>query len=353
MRVFFIAGREPGYVRNVMLLKALKLNGVEVIECTDSSKTYLTRLPRVLGKFWVKRTRDVDAVLVGFFGQPLVQMIRLLIGKPVVFDAFLSVYDTLCFERRQFTPSSVGGRVAFWLDRSSCEAADLVLLDTAAHIDYFAETFALPREKFRRVLVGADESVFFPRERRRGSGPFRVFYYASLLPLHGTEFIVRAAALLLEQRDVELVIVGTGREREKVRALASELATSNVKFVDWIPFAELPAEIADADICLGGHFSDFEKAKRVIAGKTYQFIAMKKAVILGDCVGNRELFVHEQNALLVQMADPRALADAILRLRDDPALVERLAEAGYQTFLEKCTTQAISRELASALRAIV
>jgi glycosyltransferase involved in cell wall biosynthesis len=353
MKALFIAGREPSYVRNVMLLKALELQGIETVECTDSSSTYLRRFPRVLAKFLRSSSRDVDAVLVGFFGQPLVVLVKGLLRKPLVFDAFLSAYETLCFERRQFTPGSMVGRFAYHLDRASCQASDVVLLDTHAHIEYFASTFRLPREKFRRLLVGADESVFYPRPAvGKREGVFSVFYYATMLPLHGTEFILEAAQRLRAESNVQIQIIGRGREQPKLKALAERLALDNVRFRDWIPFGDLPDEIARADVCLGGHFSSFEKAKRVIAGKTYQFIAMKKPVILGDCEGNRELFEHENNALFVTMASGQALAEGILRLRDDAVLRERIAENGYRTFLEHGTTGAIARALASAMEAL-
>jgi hypothetical protein len=43
MKILFISGREPTYVRNAMILKCLKRNGVEIIDCTDSSSSYPAR----------------------------------------------------------------------------------------------------------------------------------------------------------------------------------------------------------------------------------------------------------------------------------------------------------------------
>lgn len=87
MKVLFIAGREPSYVRNVMLLKALELLGHETIECTDPARTYLARFPRVLAKFLRRRAHRVETVVVGFFGQPLVHVIKGLVRRPLLFDA--------------------------------------------------------------------------------------------------------------------------------------------------------------------------------------------------------------------------------------------------------------------------
>jgi len=141
MRILFIAGREPAYMRNAVILDGLRKNGIEIIECTSSSSSYVVRYLNVLGKFILNRERGFDAIFVGYFGQPLVPVIRKLTNKPIIFDAFLSSYDTMCFDRRRFKPNSLGGRFFYWLDRYSCELADKVLLDTNAHVDYFVDLY--------------------------------------------------------------------------------------------------------------------------------------------------------------------------------------------------------------------
>ena len=350
MKILFIAGREPAYVRNAMMLKCLEKNGIEIIDCTDSSATYPVRFLKVLLKFLTHKNENFDCVFVAFLGQPLVPIIRKLTGKPVIFDAFLSTYDTMCFDRKRFKPDSLAGRFFFWLDRYSCVQADSILLDTDAHIDYFTKTFDLPREKFQRVFVGADESLFYPREVKREDDTFRVFYYSSFLPLHGTEYIVQAADKLRNEKDIEFIVVGKGLGHKRIRILAQSLEVDNIRFIDWLPYEQLPLAIAQADICLGGHFSGIDKARRVIAGKTFQFLAMKKPVIVGDCPGNRELLTDREDALFVTMADAGALADAILELKNNVTLREHIAEEGYKIFMENCTSDAIAEKLGWIMR---
>ncbi len=352
MKILFIAGREPSYIRNTMLLKMLENNGAEISHCTDSSKTYPTRFLKVVWKFLLRKNENINCVFVGFLGQPLMPIISMLTNKPIIFDAFLSIFDTMCFDRKRFKPDSLAGKFFYWLDRYSCSLADRILLDTDAHIDYFTKTFGLPGSKFQRVFVGADESLFYPRELKREDHTFRVFYYSSFLPLHGTEYIVKAADQLREEKDIEFVIVGKGMEQIKIRSLAQSLGVGNIRFVDWLPYEQLPLEIAQADICLGGHFSDIDKAKRVIAGKTFQFLAMKKPVIVGDCPGNRELLTDRENAFFVTMADAGALANAILELKDNILLREHIAGEGYNTFKSKCCTDALGVGLKSVLEKV-
>ena len=349
MKILFISGREPAYMRNTVILKGLRENRVEIIECVSSSNSYLFRYPKILEKFILNRKKDFDALFVGFFGQPLVPIVKKLSDKPIIFDAFLSAYDTMCFDRKKIKQNSLGGRFFYWLDKHSCELADKILLDTNAHINYFVDTFGLERKKFQRVFVGADESIFHPMNTKKRDKKFTIFYYTTYHPLHGVEYIVKAAKELESLKDTKFKIVGNGMEYKKITSLTRKLEVKNIDFIDRMPYKEfyrkVPMDIAMADVCLGGHFSNVDKATRTIAEKTFEFISMKKPVIIGDNSANRELFENKKNALFVEHANPDALADAILELKDDVSLREKIAERGYKTFKDRCTPEIIGKEI--------
>ncbi len=341
-----VMGREPAYTRNKVILDGLRAEGVELVECVDSAGNYPARFLKVMGKFLAGSRGDSDAVFVGFFGQPLMPFVSRLTRKPVALDAFLSGYDTMCFDRKKFPPDSARGRLFYRLDKSACERADVVLLDTNAYVDYFVETFGLAREKFRRVFVGAETNVFYPRDDGKNDGAFNVFYYCTFLPVHGVEHVLDAARILEGERDIRFKVVGA--QKDKAGTLSG-----NIELVEWIDYSKLPESIAAADICLGGHFSNVAKASRVIAGKTFQFLAMRKATIVGDNQANRELLTHKKDTLMVKMADSESLASAIRELKQDEGLLNRIAGEGYRTFEENCTPEIIGAQVARIIREII
>jgi hypothetical protein len=146
-----------------MILRALERK-FQVVRVTDSSRPFILRNLLIVLKLLPNLWKGHAGVFVGFYGQPLLPIVKLLTRKPIIFDAFVSTYDTLCFDRKWFKPNSVGGRLAYWLDRYTCLLADKVLLDTKAHADYFVETFDLPREKLSVLYLGYDDSIFYPRK---------------------------------------------------------------------------------------------------------------------------------------------------------------------------------------------
>ncbi|MBU7015736.1 MAG: glycosyltransferase [Theionarchaea archaeon] len=340
MRVLFICGQKPTYVRNAVILKGLRQQGVDVVECCDLSSHYPVRYLRALFKYFGKK--DFDMIFVGFFGQPLVPLIRKMTGKPIIFDAFLSAYDTICFDRKWVPSTSGAGKFCYWLDKTSCQSADAVLLDTQAHIDYFVRTFSLDENKFHRVFVGADDSVFYPREAQ--SSQFMVFFYGTYRPLQGIEYIVKAAKELELNPDVTFHVVGTGPEHRKIVCLAQKLQCRNIQFIDWVDYDMLPLDIAKAAVCLGGHFSESGKAHRTIAGKTFQFLAMRKPVVVSENPANREL-LDDSSAFFVEHASPTGIARAVLTLKENPELRLLLAEKGYDTFREKCTPSVVGTQI--------
>jgi glycosyltransferase involved in cell wall biosynthesis len=289
-RVLFTCGREPGYTRNEVILRALRTR-YDVLEVTDSRLGSLTA--RSLRVSWrliphLKRN-DYDLLFVGFYGYLLMPWVSRLTSCPILFDAFVSNFDTICFDRQLFRPQSVIGRLAFWLDRAACNAADRVLLDTASHAAYFAHKLQLPAERLSHLFVGCNEDMFFPQPGPRSDGVFRILYYSSYLPLHGVEHIVTAAGLLKKHEKVQFRLIGQGMRYERVRHLAHQLGVSNVEFLPPVSYTQLPEEIAAADLCLGGPFGDTPKARRVVPGKIFQFLAMARPVIASDTPGNREL----------------------------------------------------------------
>ena len=348
-KVLFICSAQSDYPRNTQILRALKMN-FEVIPITSNKPSYYQRLPEVILKlFWISFIKKYDLIYCGFLGQPLmpfIGLIRLFKKKPVILDAFISIYDTLCLDRKDFKTNSTIGTVSYWLDSFSLRQAESIITDTQAHTDYFSGLFHTPREKCITLYTGIDETILPEKRISKNEKNFIVFSHGNFLPLHGNEYIVTAAKLLENQPEILFKMVGAGREKNKIVRLSRELKVKNIEFIDWVSYEDLFLHISEADLCLGGHFSDNPKAKRVISGKTFLYLAMHKPVIVGNSPAAQELFAHGENIFMCPMADAQSLADAILQLKHDTALREKIAQGGYEVFKTKCSNVQIAEQLA-------
>ncbi len=130
--------------------------------------------------------------------------------------------------------------------------------------------------------------------------------------------------------------------------LAKELGVDNISFIAQVSYKELPLFMAKADICLGV-FGDTPKTELVIPNKIYEAIAMKKSVITADTQAVREL-LNQDDLLLIKSADPKMLADAILRLKNDPAGRAVFAQNAYKKFVKYATPEILGQQLKNIIQ---
>lgn len=351
-RLLFISGREVDYIRNRVIINALQRN-YDVTIMTGEGNSIPFRTCTGLVKVIYKRPQ-YDVVFAGFYAQPIVIVFSLFQNKPIIFDAYVSTFDTLCEDRGWFRPTSVVGKLAFWLDQNSCKKASAILTDTKANSNYFNSVLGAEKNKLSTVYVGYDESVFFPRHEVTGdNGSTTVFYYGAFLRLHGTEIIIQAANKLRDVPEIRFILGGTGKQVAYIRKMVSELDLPNVELVGWIPYNKLPDYISQATICLGGHFSQVPKATRVISTKTFQFMAMRKPTIIADNPATRELFTSGEHAYSVPMGDPDALANAIQVLAKDRNLCQHIADGGYNLLQQKLSAEIMARELDNIIKDVM
>lgn len=360
-----------GYPVNRVLLKGLQRNDIEVVECrealwdgflheTFSQRRWSTywrlgwRLCRCYGRL-VRRYRNLGPhqwVIVGYAGYLDILLARLLNWRrqrPLVLVAFISLYDTIVFDRGQLPVDSWKARAVKWFEQLGFGCADLILVDTVEHGKYLAGLYQLPLEKFERSFVGEDDDFFQPLPRVRTPGVFRVLFFGTYVPLHGVETVLAAAACLREAPGVEVVLIGKGQLYPQIRREAERLQLANLHFVDqWMSPEKLREEVARADVCLG-IFGQTPKAARVIPLKVFDALALGRPIITRDSPAIRELLEHEKNALLCPPGEGQALAAAILRLKEDPALAEALALGGQACFRQQATPEAVGRTLLARL----
>ncbi len=231
-------------------------------------------------------------------------------GQRVVWDMFLSLYDTVVDDRKMVADRGAAARLLWTVEWLAARAAHLVLLDTQAHADRIAGLFRLPRGKTVAVAVGAETDLFprLPRRPARAERP-RVLFYGQLIPLHGIETILRAA-LSERGRRFDWHIVGTGQDRPKVEAALASAEAEHVTWEPWLPYETLIDAIGAADICLG-IFGASDKAASVVPNKVYQALVAGRAVISRDSPAMRETFPAGPGLTLVPHSDPEALLDAI------------------------------------------
>jgi 2-polyprenyl-3-methyl-5-hydroxy-6-metoxy-1,4-benzoquinol methylase len=210
-------------------------------------------------------------------------------------------------------------------------AASRHLLDRLASLGAEAAQLEL-------VPLGTDLSAFgsensaAPALRERlgvGESDVVVLGIGRLVRLKGFEYLIRALALVRERaQNVRLVIAGDGEMRAELSGLSRRLGLDErVAFVGAVERRDVPAYFAAADIVAVPtlHENGFAEGLGYVVLEAQ---ATGRAVIATRVGGLPEVVRDGENGILVSERDPRALADAIVALAQQPELRRRLGHSG-------------------------
>ena len=316
--VLFISTKNKDYIRNQQEIRLLKQYAGVYDEIVFQDKSYIKRIVKVWLNCFDRKHKKAVVIFVGFAPQLLFLFLRKWKkNKDVIIDFFVSFYDTCVCDRKYFKEGLLAARALHWLDEITLEYCSCVVADTYADARYFSEEFHVAPDKITVYYLEADKDIFNIRkyQKKYKNGRMIVLYFGSILPLQGVEVILEAVKLLKNQNDIEFIMIGPV-DRSVEREYKKDCP--NVKFYRWLSQKKLAEQIAQADLCLAGHFNaEIGKAKRTIPGKAYIYEAMKKKMILGDSPANRELFSEDEDHIYVKMGNARKLADKIMHVKKE------------------------------------
>jgi colanic acid biosynthesis glycosyl transferase WcaI len=142
------------------------------------------------------------------------------------------------------------------------------------------------------------------------------------------EKVLEAAALLKDQKDVKIAIVGEGLKKKSLVDKAAGLNLANVVFIPFQPYADLPALLSAADVLLVP--LDVEKSQLSVPSKLYNFMAAGRP-ILGLASSSSEvagLIALAGCGRCVSPEAPEQIAQAILQIKDSPSEARKMAARG-------------------------
>lgn len=206
--------------------------------------------------------------------------------------------------------------VCGWLYRR----ADIVMVQSAAFHDMIAR-FGVPSERIRLLPNTAPEG-------HRPLSPEQALDYAGLVPQDGFRLmfagnigesqdfdtLLAAAELLRECEDLHWVIVGSGRDEERVKRLVAEKSLEErFHFLGRHPEEAMPKLFAHADAMLVS-LKDIPIFALTVPYKTQSYMACGKPIV-ASLNGEGARIIDESGAgVAVPASQPQALADAITAL---------------------------------------
>lgn len=240
-------------------------------------------------------------------------------------------------------------------------AADQVYTLTSAMRDELIRR-GVDAAKISLIHNGVDPTRFVPLapDARRAEllgltpGTPVIGYVGSFVDYEGLDDLIHACSSMAERGvRFRLLLVGDGAESNRLRDLAARAGlTDTVLFTGRVPHEEVESYYSLIDICPFPR-KPWEVCEMVSPLKPFEAMAMRKVVVVSSTHALREIVDHERTGLVFQKGDPDALAEALTRLVDDPALRDSLAENGRAWAVEHRSWGASGRVAVNGYRALL
>ncbi len=159
---------------------------------------------------------------------------------------------------------------------------------------------------------------------------FVVMYAGNIGLSQGLEKVLDTARLLEDHRDVQFVIVGDGTGLASLKAEVAQAQSTNVHFIPFQPRQRLPEVLASASTSLVILKPGIGAAS--LPSKIFSIMASGRPILI--CVDKDSeawrLIEQAGAGIWVDPENPKRLAEAILMLKRDDALREKLGCNGRQ-----------------------
>lgn len=224
-----------------------------------------------------------------------------------------------------------------WLEKFLYAHADLVLINSPGFNAHVKQRGA---KRIELIPNGADTDMFhqendgaeFRRKHHLG-GKFVALYAGAHGLSNDLGIVIEAAALLKDRQDIIFVLLGDGKDKPKLQAHASSLNLSNLIFLPPLPKLEIADALASANACIA-ILKPIEMYKTVYPNKVFDYMAAGRPVILAIDGVIREVIEQAEGGIPVSPGDPRAMANAIRNLADNP-LTGKVMGSNARQYIER------------------
>jgi glycosyltransferase involved in cell wall biosynthesis len=242
-------------------------------------------------------------------------------------------------------------RMSEWLERFLYRHADRVMVNSPGYQEHVEVRGG---RRVELVPNGSDPSMFDPSDK---GIMFRRFHnleskfvalYAGAHGMSNDLGVVLEAAKIVEDTDIQIVLLGDGKEKANLQAQADELGLTDVTFAPSVPKSEMPDALAAADACIA-ILKPLDEYKTTYPNKVFDYMAAGRPVVLAIDGVIREVVEMAGCGFFAEPGNPSALADAIRALATDKEKAREMGLKGRAYLEAHFSRTAIGEKLLNLL----
>ena len=233
-------------------------------------------------------------------------------------------------------------------------AADLIVTPSTVTRDFLIQARGAARDRIAVIPNGADTQLFHPSGAIPGRIEWKLLYFGTLSPWQGVDVAIRAVA---QVDGASLTVLGTGsRMRIKLLTrLAGKLSGGDrIAIRPAVSQEELAEELTTCHAVLAPLlWNDRNVVQGCCPLKVLEGMAAGRPVIASNLRIVRELGTGEKHFLLTEPGSADSMAKAIVRLRSDPGLAEKLTLNARRLVAERYTWAHAVKALLAVYRDLI
>jgi putative colanic acid biosynthesis glycosyltransferase WcaI len=246
--------------------------------------------------------------------------------------------------------------IVSWLER--------YCLDHARYIRVLSDSFVpnlmrlgVPKSKVAIVYDWVDTALIqaLPRDNSFTNqydlhGKFVVLYAGNIGLSQGLEQLLEVAELLKDDSDIQFVFVGDGSGKAALEEVAWHRRLPNVQFIPFQPRQSLPEVLASAAISIVLLKRDVGISS--LPSKIFSIMASCRPILISVDEESEawSLINKAQAGIWVPPEDPSQIANAILKLKNDPKHCDQLGRNGRTWVEQHHSPQYAAEQFESLLR---
>jgi glycosyltransferase involved in cell wall biosynthesis len=222
-------------------------------------------------------------------------------------------------------------KLSEWLERFLYRRADQVVINSPGFRQHVRARGA---KQVELIPNGVDVSMFDPHadggafRAANGLGAgFLVLYAGAHGMSNDLSVVLETAERMEDHPDILFALVGDGKEKPALIAMAQERSLSNIRFLDPLAKEQIPQALAAADACIA-ILKPLEAYKMTYPNKVFDYLAAGRPVILAIDGVIRKVVEEAEAGIFVPPGDPEAMAQAILKLQANHELARKMGLSG-------------------------
>lgn len=367
--VDYNTGRKAEKYRWRFIVKEQVSERVTLYRCHVSQKYNKS----FFGRAWAYFSFAFSSTIAGIFNTKRPDVI-LATSPPLTVSSTMNWLGWLfrrptIFEVRDLWPESAidtgvlkPGRLAnilFKMEAKAYQKSKWINVLTPAFRDKLIQEKSVAADKISMIPNGADPGFFQPTDKNNDvrkelnlSDKFVVGYFGAHGRANHLSQLLDVAAILKDTNpEIQLMLVGSGMEKEQLvaRALAENL--DNVTFVPPVPKEEVSRYVNACDVCTAVLLKN-DTFKTVYPNKVFDYMCCARPIIIGIDGVARELVETAQAGIFAEPENPIAFIDAVTKLKNTPDLASQMGANGREYVLKHFTREQLASQYLEVVKKV-